>query len=359
MLTRRFAAGLLALGALLLQTACAGPSYYVQAASGHFELMRARQPVDAYLAAANPDDPIAARLVTAREALDHAEHVMGLPVGDGYGTVAITGRDAVTWNVVTTPAFDLRPRRWCFLVAGCVPYRGYFDPADAERFAERMQARGQDSAVSRASAYSTLGWFDDPIVDTMLDGSEADLADVLFHELAHRALYVKNDSTFNESYATFVARRGVEDWLAGRGQAAAYAAWAEREAAADVFLALLADTRARLAALYREETDPAALATGKRAAFDALRERYRSLVETRWDGRDRFGGWFDPPPNNADLALVATYTGGVCAFEALWRQAGADWRRFHELARARAEWSAERRSRWLATPCPDGSRAAP
>jgi predicted aminopeptidase len=345
-------AGLLASAVLL--GACAGPAYYGQAVSGHMALMQARQPVDAYLADADADDPLAGRLATAREALAFAEGDLGLPAGGSYDRFVVTGRDAVTWNVITTPPYDLKPYRWCFVVAGCVPYRGYFDPADAERFAGRMRAKGRDSAVSPASAYSTLGWFDDPILDTMLDGSDADLAETLFHELAHQALYVKNDSTFNESYATFVARRGVEEWLTRRGQGEAFARWAEREAATAEFLELLVDTRSRLALLYRRETDPERLAAGKRAAFGELKKNYARLVDERWDGRDRFGGWFEPSPNNADLALVATYTGGICAFESLWRDAEGDWQRFHRLAARAADYPPERRARWLETPCPPG-----
>lgn len=348
----------LVLGVALSLAACAGPSYYVQAVSGHLGLMGAREPVDDYLARADEDDPVAKRLETAKAALAYAEQVMSLPAGGSYDTLVVTGREAVTWNVIATPPFDLAPRRWCFLVAGCVPYRGYFDPADAARFASRMQARGDDAAVSPASAYSTLGWFDDPILDTMLDGSDADLAETLFHELAHQALYVRNDSTFNESFATFIARRGVEDWLTDRDELATLAAWREREAATDAFLALLVETRSRLSALYRRESEPSNLARGKRAAFADLGDRYAALVAERWGGRDRFAGWFESPPNNADLALVATYTGGLCAFEGLWREAGGDWRRFHALARTAARDEAEERAAWLAAPCGEAGGAA-
>ncbi len=347
-----------ALAAATLLGGCAGPGWYAQAVSGHSRLMRSREPIEDLVARAEDDDPLAARLATVSDLLAFAESPLGLDRGDAYRTLARVEGDAVTWNVVATPAWSLAPKRWCFLVAGCVPYRGYYDRADAERFAERMRQSGRDAAVSPAAAYSTLGWFEDPVLDTMLDGPDADLAETLFHELAHRTLYVKGSSTFNESYATFVAREGVRAWLAAQGRDAEYAEWSARQAARAEFLELLSRTRAELALLYATETAPAALETGKQAAFERLRRDYDELVATAWSGRDRYGGWFDPPPNNADLALIATYTGGLCAFEALWRTADGDFDRFHRLARAKSELAARDRDEWLSMPCPEPAAAA-
>ncbi len=341
-----------ALLAASLLAGCASPAYYAQAVSGHFSRQAERLDIDAYLAGAESNDPIAQRLETARDLLAYADEHLGLPSEGGYRSFTPPDEGAVTWNVVATPSYSLDARRWCFLVAGCVPYRGYFDHEDAERFAGRMRDRGMDVSVSAAGAYSTLGWFDDPIPGAVLEGPETRLADTLFHELAHQALYVKGDTTFNESYATFVARRGVHAWLEDTGRDDALADWQTDQQAADDFRALLADTRASLAALYADEGARGSLAAGKAERFAALEQRYRALVNERWEGRDRFGGWFEPPPNNADLALFASYTGGLCAFDALWREAGQDFRRFHALARARGAASATERAAWLKTPCP-------
>lgn len=343
---------LAALTALLC--GCASPAYYAQAVSGHLQLMRSRQPIDDVLAKAAPGDPTAARLVRAQTLIAFAEERLGLPTEDSYGSYAPTPGGAVTWNVVVTPPYALAPRRWCFPVAGCVPYRGYFDREDAERFARHMAKRGRDVAVSGAAAYSTLGWFEDPILGTMLDDGDAQLADTLFHELAHRDLYVKGDTPFNESYATFLAREGVRTWMREHGDADELALWEEREQAARDFVALLAATRRRLARLYASRTDPEALAAGKAEVFADLRGAYEVLVAEAWDGRDRFGGWFDPPPNNADLALAGSYTDGLCAFETLWRDSGGHFEAFRARARDRAALRARDRSAWLQTPCPDG-----
>ncbi len=339
-------------------TGCASPAYTLQAASGHLKLMNARESVHDYLAEAPPDDPLAERLKLSQTLLAFAEESLGLPADGSYETVARTSGEAITWNVVATPEYDLTPQRWCFLVAGCVPYRGYFDRADAERFAARMEQQGKDVAVSGAQAYSTLGWFDDPLLDSMLMRPDADLAEVLFHELAHQALYVPGDATFNESFASFIAEQGVRAWMTTTGREAELESWLERQQAGSDFIELLADTRRALAVFYRSETDPLKLAEGKREHLQALEARYAELVATRWDGLDRYAGWFDPPPNNADLALVGTYTGGWCAFEALWREAGGDFQRFQDLARNRSRTDSSTRARWLATPCGDDAGLA-
>jgi predicted aminopeptidase len=344
-------ATLLVVAWLALLTGCASPAYTLQAASGHFKLMKSRESVSDLLAEAAPDDPLAERLKLAQTLLAFAEESLGLPADGSYETVARTSGEAITWNVVATPAYDLTPQRWCFLVAGCVPYRGYYDRADAERFADRLRNQGKDVAVSGAQAYSTLGWFDDPLLDSMLMRPDADLAEVLFHELAHQALYVPGDATFNESFATFIAEQGVRAWMTGTGRHAELESWLERQQAGSDFIELLADTRRSLARLYRTESDPLKLAEGKHEQLRALKERYAHLVATRWDGRDRYAGWFDPPPNNADLALVGTYTGGWCAFESLWQAAGGDFQRFQSLARDRSRTDSATRARWLATPC--------
>ena len=349
---RRPAALLLAAWLGLL-SGCASPAYTLQAASGHFKLMNAREPIGDLLADPDPADPLIERLKLARTLLAFAEESLGLPADGSYETVVRVSSEAITWNVVATPRYDLNPQRWCFLVAGCVPYRGYFDREDAERFADRLRNQGKDVAVSGAQAYSTLGWFDDPLLESMLQRPDGDLAEVLFHELAHQALYVPGDATFNESFAGFIAEQGVRAWMTSAGRDVELGAWLERQEAGAEFVRLLADTRRSLMELYGTESDPLILAEGKADRFRHLEEQYADLVRTRWDGRDRFSGWFDPPPNNADLALVGTYTGGWCAFEALWQEADQDFLRFQGLARDRARSDAASRTRWLATPCPE------
>lgn len=339
---------------LLLLAGCASPAYYGQAVSGHLSLMGSREPLDEYLAQLPPDEHTAQQLRSAQAIIRFAEQELGLPAGDSYQTFVPMDGVAITWNVVATPSFSLKPRRWCFLVAGCVPYRGYFDQSDADRFADRMRDKGLDVAVSRATAYSTLGWFDDPILGTMLSGPVADLAEVLIHELAHQSVYVRGATTFNESYATFVARQGVLRWMRQQGDEAGLAQWQVREAASQDFIELLSATRTALGKVYASG-DTQNLAQEKQRLFTELEENYAKLVSHTWNGRDWFGGWFNPPPNNADLALVGSYTGGLCAFQTLWLEAEGDFVRFHRLVAGKAEMGKAAIDSWLETPCPDGA----
>lgn len=335
----------------ILLTACASPAWYFQATSGHLDLMRSRQPVSDYLEDAGPDDPLAERLSVVDDMLRFAQADLGLDAGDSYRSIAVTGREAVVWNVVSTPEFSLQPKRYCFLVAGCVPYRGYFEPAAAHREAERLRRNGLDVAVAPALAYSSLGWFDDPLLDTMLSLPDAFLAGTLFHELAHQRLYVKGDTDFNESYATFLEREGVRAWLTVQGDEAALLDWRQRMHASRQFNSILRATRNGLADLYASGRPEAEMRHSKQQLFELLRDTHDLMAEHNWRGKAWFASWFDPPPNNARLALLSSYVAHQCAFRRLFESSDGDFHRFNERAASIAELPAHERAAWLATPC--------
>jgi predicted aminopeptidase len=336
---------------LLTLGACASPGYYLQAAAGQYRLMADREELAVLLEEEPPSSPWVERLRVAADVLDFAERQLDLPPGKAYSQFTATGREAVVWNVVTTPEFSLQPRRWCFLIAGCVPYRGYFEQERARAFAEKMARRGRDVTVSPAAAYSTLGWFGDPLLDTMLAKSDARLAGTLIHELAHLRLYLPGDARFSESYATFVEQQGVARWLSAGGRADELRHWREERAASDAFIGLLRTTQTELTELYASDRPESELRASKRAAFERLRERHDRMVTERFEGRFDFSGWFSPPPNNADLALVGQYVGGVCAFASLFAAAEEDFARFHQLAAERAKLEPGARRAWLDQPC--------
>ncbi len=315
--------------------------------------MGSREPVEEALAKLPPDSATAQQLRNAQAIIVFADQELGLPAGDSYQSYVPMEGVAVTWNVVATPAYALKPKRWCFPVAGCVPYRGYFDQDDADRFAGKLRDKQLDVSVSRATAYSTLGWFDDPILGTMLSGPVADLAEVLIHELAHQSVYVRGATEFNESYATFVAQQGVRAWMNKRGDMPGLAQWEAREAASGDFIRLLSATRTALAQLYAGGGDEEYLASQKKRLFNDLEDHYQQMVIDTWAGRDWYGGWFNPPPNNADLALIGSYTGGLCAFESLWLEANGNFAAFHRLVAAKAEMDKASLAAWLETPCPE------
>jgi predicted aminopeptidase len=337
---------------LLQLAACAGPGYYAQAISGHLGLMWRRQEIPEILAASDTDPELARQLELAHKLRQFASAQLGLPDNGSYTRFARTGREAVTWNVIATPELSLEPRRWCFLVAGCVPYRGYFEHEAALRFADRLAEDGLDVAVSPAVAYSTLGWFEDPLLDTMLHYREEQLAAVIFHELSHQMLYVRGDTVFNESYASFVEEIGVTLWLRSAGREDRLANWQDQQQASAQFDALLLRARAALAALYAGREDDEQKRRTKAEIFDQLQLDYRSMVRDSWQGRDFFGGWFSSTVNNARLALLASYRGGVCAFSVLYRDSGQDLQRFHARAAAQAALAADARRTWLEQPCP-------
>jgi len=294
---------------------CGTAAYYGQALSGQLEVLASRRPIAAVL-----EDPATAASV--RERLEQVQalrrfavETLALPDSGSFKTFAALGRRYVLWNVFATPELSLQPRRWCYPVAGCFHYRGYFDQTRALALAARLAADGDDVYVGGVSAYSTLGWFADPVLDTMLHGDVVQLARVIFHELAHERLYFSGDTDFNEAFATAVAEAGVQRWAARL--APAEAAEARVAGARDRdFMALVLTTREELAALYASGLDAQALRQGKAAHLAALVRRYERW-KNRWNGYAGYDAWIYTDLNNAKLAAVASYHALVPAFEAL------------------------------------------
>ena len=330
---------------------CAAPSYYSQAISGHLGLMNKRESIDTVLAMDSIDPELARELELSVDIREFAVTQLYLPDNDSYTQFVRTGQDAVTWNVVAAPEFSLKPRTWCFMVSGCVPYRGYFKIESAEKFARKLAQDGFDTSVSPAIAYSTLGWFDDPLLDTMFQYSDEQLAAFIFHELAHQQLYVKGDTAFNEAYASFVEETGVRLWLENTGRAEQLPDWLKLEKATLQFNALLQETISKLNTLYAGGLSEDQMRKNKSAVFVDLRETYRLLVNTQWDGRSYYESLLSRELNNARLALINSYQGGACAFEKLFAAAQEDMARFHQLARQQAALKSGQRSSWLNQPC--------
>lgn len=330
---------------------CASPAWYGQAMSGHMEMMRNREDIDLVLRDPGTDAELAAKLKTAQDARRFGIEILGLPETDSYTQFVRTGRTAATWNVVAAPEFSIQARKWCFPVAGCVPYRGYFNEMDAERFAEKMRQRGYDVSVTPAVAYSTLGWFDDPLLDTMLHFSDARLAATIFHEMAHQQLYVKGDSAFSEGFAAFVEELALEAWLSQRDDSRALEDWRAARQSSTRFSGFLSTERQALGELYGRDLPEADMRRLKQEAFARMHARYTGIVESEWGGRDFFAGWFESELNNARLALASAYHGNSCAFLRLHGEAGGDFGTFMELAAQKASLSRADRTAWLQQDC--------
>ena len=321
--------------AALALSGCASVGYYTQSVTGHLGLMARARPVETVIAAPETAPRLAERLRTALGIREFASDVLALPANASYHRYVDLGRRYVIWNVVAAPELSLEPRRWCFPVAGCLSYRGYFTESDATQYAGTLASEGWDVTVAGVRAYSTLGWFDDPLLSSMAALPEHALAGIVFHELAHQRLYVSGDTEFNESFAVVVERAGVRRWIeaAGRpGLGGRYRVAAERRAA---FLDLVRNTRRDLEAVYASSRTEAAKREAKARLIERLRARYDALRAT-WESGPTYDSWFERGVNNAAIALFSTYDRWVPALETLLVRSGGDLEAFYRASGALA-----------------------
>lgn len=313
-----------------------GPGYYLQSIAGHLSVMRRTTPIAELLGDPRTPPPLRQRLEEVVAIRAFASDALDLPRNDSYTGYADLGRPFVVWNVFATAELSMRLEQWCFPFVGCVSYRGYYDRDEAERFARRLRDGGLEAIVRGVPAYSTLGWFDDPVLNTFIGHPQAEVARLIFHELAHQQLYVKGDTTFNESFATTVERIGVQRWLAAvearTGGNRLRAEWEVFDARRQRFLALLKRHRSALEALYAAPGSDTAKRGGKRAIFAALERDYEALKRS-WGGFAGYDGFFAQPLTNAHLASIATYTDRVDGFMTLLEREGGELPAFYRAAR--------------------------
>ena len=286
------------------------------------------------------DPDLAARLRSARRLVGFAAEELALPVGRAYDSYVELGRPYATWTVSAAPALSVEPRVWCFPVAGCVSYRGYFSQRRAWRFAERLAATGMDVEVGGVRAFSTLGWFRDPLLSSFIVLPEPQLAALLFHELAHRRLYVKGDTTFNESFASVVEEEGMARWLREQGRVDELAAWLDARRRDEELIGLALATRGRLAETFAAPRPDEWKRRRKANLLDELRAAYR---ERRTEPGDRWDRFFDAGLNNARLASLGAYRDRVPALRRLLAAADGDLERFYAEVETLASLSPELR----------------
>lgn len=337
---RRFLAGLMA----VLLGGCSSVSYYGQLASGQWHLLRAREPVAEVVADPARPQRLREHLAQSQKARTFASQQLHLPDNQSYRLYADIGRPYVVWNVFATQEFSLSPENHCFPIAGCVAYRGYYSQGAARGEAALLRQQGMDVSIGGVEAYSTLGWFNDPIISSMMNWGDERLATLIFHELAHQRFYVKDDTEFNESFASFVEQEGTRQWRAARGLAPVGDAALQQR---DQFVRLILDTRKRLENLYAQPLPAAAMRQGKAAAFERLRNDYQQLRDSQWGGDKRYDAWINQPMNNARLLPFGLYDQWVPAFAALFRQEGADWVRFYGAVQALGALAAPERKAHL------------
>lgn len=308
--------------------------YYLQAARGQMEILQKREPIDEVVAADGTSAELIERLSVVTEARQFSIDVLGLPDNDSYRGYADLERDYVVWNIVAVPEFSLTPKRWCYPVAGCVSYRGYFSPDSARRKADSLRSKGYDVAFGGVAAYSTLGKFSDPVLNTMMHWGDVDLVSVIFHELAHQLLYIKDDSGFNESFATAVEEFGMERWLESRRQADELTAWRERRALRSQFSALVADARTDLGEIYEADTGDDEKRGLKHERLLVLADDAKALF---MDSESAAPAWLDDDLNNARLASTTLYHGRLPEFRTLLAECDNDLACFYDEARRLAD----------------------
>lgn len=313
--------------AALLLNGCSSVAYYGQLAEGQWQLLRARQPVAQVIADPATPPQLRSHLAHAEQARVFASQQLKLPDNRSYRVYADIGRPYVVWNVFATPELSLQPITHCFPIAGCVAYRGYYQKGAARGAAALMRQDGLDVYVGGVEAYSTLGWFDDPILSSMVGWGDERLATLIFHELAHQRFYVQNDTEFNESFASFVEQEGTRQWRVARGLAAIGGDQGQQR---EQFIRLVLASRERLQAIYSGTLDEAHKRQAKRAEFERLRREYRQVRDGQWGGDKRYDAWVYGPLSNAKLLPFGLYDQWVPAFEALFREVGGDWGRFYE-----------------------------
>jgi predicted aminopeptidase len=329
-------------------TGCASPAYYLQAIGGQIEILRAARPLDEALADPGVTPEVRRRLEVALQMREFASRELGLPDNRSYRKYADLHRKYVTWNVFAARPLSVEPKRWCFPVAGCVSYRGYFAEADALKFAAALREQDYDVFVAGIPAYSTLGWFADPILSTFIHYPDIELARLIFHELAHQVVYAGGDTAFNESFAVTVEEAGVRRWIAAYGTPAQRAEFDRREQHRRDFNALIVGARSRLAAIYDSPLSDDQKLAEKKIALDQLQADYLTIRDGRWGGYKGYDRWFAAGINNATLASVGLYLQDVPAFQSLLAENGNDLPRFYAAVRALADLPKEERKERLA-----------
>lgn len=336
----RTSALLLMLAVLL--AGCSNLGYYAQAIGGHLDILASTHPISDIIGDPASDPGLKKKLQDVQAIREFASRELGLPDNNSYRTYADVGRPFVVWNVFAVPEFSLNPKHWCLLMVGCVSYRGYYDKHDAERLAAELRQEGYDTFIGGVAAYSTLGYFDDPVLNTILRQGTAQVAHIVFHELAHQLLFVKDDTLFNESFATAVENEGMRRWLAVHATPEQRAAFATQQNRRVAFTELMREYLEKFYALYETTRSVDQQRDAKAELLDALRHRYADL-KLSWNGYAGYDAFFGEDLNNAKLASLSLYSELLPAFEVLLERQDHDLPQFYQGVAALAALGKEAR----------------
>lgn len=330
---------------------CANIGYYFQAVGGQMEIWQRSRPIEKLIGDERTDSRLRERLSLVLKVREFASRELALPDNRSYRKYADLQRPFVVWNVFATREFSIAPVEWCFPFAGCVAYRGYFSEQGAEQFAAELRPQGHDVLVAGIPAYSTLGWFDDPVLNTFIYYPDAEIARLTFHELAHQVVYVSGDTVFNESFATAVELEGVDRWLKRAGTREERAAFDATQEYRRGFVDLVMKFRGRLEALYASPLAEDEKRKRKAETFAELRAEYLHLKKS-WKGFAGYDRFFAGELNNASLVPVVTYSELVPAFRRLLAENGGDFRRFYAEVKELGKLSTDERGARLGANVP-------
>ena len=325
---------------------CSSIRYYGQLISGQMEILNHRQSIRQLLSQPDTPEKLKQKLELVLEMRTFAKNELFLPAKDQYLTFVELERPFAVYNVFATPEFSFSPKTWCYPIIGCAVYRGYFSKKDAFDYAAQLQAEGYDVYIGGVVAYSTLGWFDDPVLSTFVNLSDTKLAALIFHELSHHLLYVPDDTTFNESFATTVERESVRRWLEKENNLREYDDYMTEYHRRQQFIKLVLKYRKKLESLYTRDLPVQKKRQAKMAEFEDLKSEYR-LMKKQWGGYSGYDGWFDRKMNNAQLLTVSTYNDLVPAFSKLLKNCNNDLKAFYKKCQDLAKEPKKERRAYL------------
>lgn len=347
---------LLAMGCAV--AGCETSHYYHQAISGEYEILKHRQPIAALLTDPKTDPKLKQKFELIIQLRAFAERELKLPVNKHYLTYVDLQRPFAVWNVHAAPVLSLEPKKWWYPLVGRLKYRGYFLEKEARAYGERLAQEGEDVYVEGVEAYSTLGWFADPLMNTFIYHAEPDLAETIFHELTHQRVFLGGDTDFNEAFATTVAEEGVRRWYLAKGDEPGYQRYLTELQRNRQFVELIMNTRARLLALYGDPKKPNSVSSldlsagapwmlaEKARIISELRSGYEKL-KASWGGYAAYDGWFGRSLNNAQLNTIAVYYLLVPGFQKMLRSEGGDLEHFYKAVRDLRKLGKEERHRYL------------
>ena len=308
-----------------LMAACQSLGYYAQSARGQFQLINQSKPIDNWLRKKNADEKLKQKLNWIKQVRKFASEELKLPKNKSYTQYADIDRNYVVWNIFAAPSLSLKPHRWCYPIVGCQAYRGYFSRQPAVDYANRLEKQGYDVSVGGVRAYSTLGWFNDPVINTFINYAENDLAGLIFHELSHQLVYIKGDTVFNESFATLVEIKGVERWLKQHGSQEELLSYRQGQNFENAVIGLILRHKQSLEQLYKSQLTDEVKLDQKNLIFSALKREYEKLKVANERQKSSWDSWFARDLNNANMIAIGAYYDKVDEFNQLFEKVGGDF----------------------------------